>query len=276
MRCRLGGGGRGSVLPPATAAGAAAPPPHPAHARQLPPQHEPGGTAAWRHWGGVPVSDCVGAPCRQELLARLLPLLAGRLVVGHGVGRDAAALGLAAAPWAGGSSGVDAAGFLELRLPPCAGGGGDTTSSSGPTTPASSSSSSSGGGGGGGGAAVVAYAYDTKAFPGFQGRGGSAHTLARLAADHLGRAIQASGGDGGAGGRGRQRARAPHDAAEDAGAAMELWLRVARPALLLAAAAALPAAYERLVELQTAELLAGRRGGGGGRNPGGDGGDWAG
>ena len=134
--------------------------------------------------------------------------------------------------------------------------------------------------------AVAVAAYDTRRFAGFQGRGGSAFSLARLAREHLGLSIQAGAGGGGGGDDGssssgeegagqqqqrrrRQRAsssggscgggggRAQHDAVEDARALMALWLRVARPALLLdAAAGGSAAAYDALVALRGAALLA--------------------
>jgi hypothetical protein len=212
------------------------------------------------------------------VLASLLPLLAGRLLVGHGVARDAVALGLVLLN----SGGMPAQPAAEQQRGP----------------PAFLQLAAAG---------ACFPAYDTRAFPGFQGRAGSAFTLRRLARDHLGRSIQgprtdagsrssSSSGAGGAAGpsspvghvsrhlggthnrlqrRGRkaaapQQARAaPHDAVEDARAAMDLFVRVARPQLLLDAAAAQAAgtgavigdaAFDRLVELQTAALLAQMRG----------------
>ena len=111
-------------------------------------------------------------------------------------------------------------------------------------------------------------AYDTKAFAGFQGRTGSPYKLARLALEHLGRTIQQPHEQQSGGARGRHRRRAPaqlHDAVEDARAVADLWVHVVRKQLLLDAAAATASggdnlnagAYSRLVELQTAALLAG-------------------
>ncbi|KAI8465560.1 MAG: hypothetical protein J3K34DRAFT_525288 [Monoraphidium minutum] len=140
--------------------------------------------ASWRHWGGVPLAACASAPPRAAVLAALLPLLEGRLLVGHGVARDAAALGLRlvegpAAPAPGG-----AAATLELQL---AAGGADD-----PPAPRADDAAVVSGSPLGPPAPRVA-AYDTKAFPGFQGRGGSARSLQRLARDHLGRSIQQAG-----------------------------------------------------------------------------------
>ncbi|GBF97796.1 hypothetical protein Rsub_10221 [Raphidocelis subcapitata] len=214
-------------------------------AGQLPPP-----AAQWRHCGGVPPGECAGAPPRGQVVARLLQLLEGRLLVGHGVARDAAALGLEARAAPGAPPG-----FLCLRSP----------------------------------CGAVVPAYDSKAFPGFQGRGGGARTLAQLVRQHLGRELRGGAdaapaavtGDGAGSSGGRPAANGPappppawvpsggrarHDAVEDARAAAELFARVARPRLLLDAAAAgapgAAAAYDRLVGVATAQLLA-RAGGGG-------------
>jgi len=209
------------------------------------------------------------------VLQTLLPLLNGRLVVGHGVARDAAALGLLAVPATASSSGFrqqqqQLAGFLELQLPP--------SQTAQPPV------------------AAIAAAYDTKSFPGFQGRGGAAFTLARLAREHLGRSIQQQSGRpqqqqpsrhqqqwrskqrstgqwNSGSSNSRQRLSSPslalHNAVEDAQAVIDMFVKVARPRLLLDAAAVHSVgssssssrgggsgAYDRLVEVETAALLA--------------------
>lgn len=250
-----------------------------------------GSPPAWCHVGGVAPGSCSGECTPAAALADLLRVLEGRLVVGHGVVRDMAALGMAAAPAAAGPSGLYTLSETAARA------GAAAPVPAPPRAPV--------------GTGPLA-AYDTKAFPGFQGRSGAARSLAHLARKHLGRTIQAgagprapqrphaaqAAGDGSAQPQQRRRhesqrgaasevqggghgsissgssgispaqagnaGRARHDAVEDARAVMDLWLRVVRPRLLLDAASAgggtgadaAAAAYQRLVALETAALLA--------------------
>lgn len=147
------------------------------------------GATAWKFKGGVPYAEWQDAPPLSAVRAELVPLLTGRPVVGHNLGKDLTALG------------VDTAVPLNLRR-------------------------------------------DTMRYARLQGPRGFGRTLAQLTEAKLGRVIQAA---------------ARHDPAEDAVAALDLYLQYCHfdPDLM---------GYEDLVELYASQLV---QGGGGDEEQGG-------